>query len=333
MAGSGKERLWQFKWHYFLLSLLIAGLVVAAAGEIVVLRTGRADLTAQLLWVVGGAVFGAAILMAVFAILLLTRELVSSIKANNQKLDGVMEILNKNRAVMTQISRYGRISETAKAVVLRDSDSQALREAVLEKLYQQDFEASDVLIDQIAARPEFRALAQQLRVEADKYRHAGEQERISQIVGHIEKLFEEYRWVEARAEVERLAKVYGESEKVAAVRQKLVEKKEQRKKELLQAWDEAVKRRETDRSLEVLKELDLYLTPNEGLALQESARDVFRTKLHNLGVQFSLAVADRQWDSALQTGQQIARDFPNSRMAQEIRERLDVLRQRATKGA
>jgi len=95
----------------------------------------------------------------------------------------------------------------------------------------------------------------------------------------------------------------------------------------LAAWDDAVKGQETDRSLDILKELDLYLTPNEGLALQEAARDVFRTKLHNLGVQFSIAVTKKQWPSALGIGQQIVKDFPNSRMSEEIRGKLNVLRQ------
>ncbi|MBA7645497.1 hypothetical protein ES703_53255 [subsurface metagenome] len=97
---------------------------------------------------------------------------------------------------------------------------------------------------------------------------------------------------------------------------------------MLTAWDDAVKRQATDRSLEILRELDLYLSPNEGLALQEAARDAFRTKLHNLGVQFSLVVSARQWARALEIGQQIVRDFPNSRMADEIRGKLDILKQR-----
>ena len=46
----------------------------------------------------------------------------------------------------------------------------------------------------------------------------------------------------------------------------------------------------------------MYLTPNEALALQEAAKDVFRTKLHNLGVQFALAVSDKQWSNALEIG-------------------------------
>jgi hypothetical protein len=97
---------------------------------------------------------------------------------------------------------------------------------------------------------------------------------------------------------------------------------------LLTAWDDAVQRRATDRCLEILKELDLYLTPNEGLALQEAAKDVFKTKLHNLGVQFSLAISGKNWARAIEIGRQITHHFPNSKMAGEIREKMDVLRQK-----
>ena len=82
--------------------------------------------------------------------------------------------------------------------------------------------------------------------------------------------------------------------------------------------------------LEILKELDLYLTPNEGLALQEAAREVFRTKLHNLGVQFALAVAGKDWAKAIGTGRGIMDEFPNSKMAEEIRDRWDALEQKLT---
>jgi len=50
-------------------------------------------------------------------------------------------------------------------------------------------------------------------------------------------------------------------------------------------------------------------------------------KLHNLGEQFSLLVTEKQWNSALGIGQQIVEDFPNSKMAEEIRTKMDVLRQ------
>ena len=117
-----------------------------------------------------------------------------------------------------------------------------------------------------------------------------------------------------------------DSEQAKDMRQKLIDKKNERKKILLSAWDDAIKRQATDRSLEILRDLDQYLTPNEGIALQEAARDVFRTKLHNLGVRFSLAVSNKDWSTALITGRQIITEFPNSKMAGEIREKIEILK-------
>jgi hypothetical protein len=111
------------------------------------------------------------------------------------------------------------------------------------------------------------------------------------------------------------------------MRQILHDKKQERKRILLAAWDDAITHQETDRSLEILKELDQYLTPNEALALQEAASDVFRTKLHNLGVQFSISVTEKRWTDALDIGQQIINNFPNSKMSEEIRSKLHVLKQ------
>ena len=124
-------------------------------------------------------------------------------------------------------------------------------------------------------------------------------------------------------------KFYTEREAAQVEEEEKIE--EEHKKLLLSTWDEAVKRQTTDRSLEILRELDLYLTPNEGLALQEAARDVFRNKLHNLGVQFSLAVSGKQWGKAIETGLQIIHDFPNSKMAEEIRGKMNILKQNIKK--
>ena len=128
-------------------------------------------------------------------------------------------------------------------------------------------------------------------------------------------------------QIEGLIKAHPESERARAMRQRLHQKREEHKKELLSAWDDAVQRQDTDKGLTILKELDHYLTPNEALALQEAAKDVYRTKLHNLGVKFSLAVSDKNWSDALQVGQQIITEFPNSKMGEEIRSKLDVLQQ------
>jgi len=278
----------------------------------------------QLVWLFGALV----VLSSALIILSKMFKILDTLSENGAKLEKIAGALAKNRAELAQINHNTCMSETAKSIAFRDADRQALREAVFDKLQQQDFDTTDEIIDEIAHSAGYEELAKQLRAEADKYRDATDAERVNQVISHIEKLFENHQWAKASEQIERLIRAEPNSEKAKAMRQRLLDKKEERKKILLTAWDDAVKRQATDRSLEILKELDQYLTPNEALALQEAARDVFRNKLHNLGVQFSLAVSGRQWTKALETGQQIIRDFPNSKMSTEIREKMDILRQK-----
>jgi len=194
-------------------------------------------------------------------------------------------------------------------------------------LQQKDFDGANEIIEQIAQRSEYKEIAEQLRAQAGHYHDATDHDRFEQVASHIEKLVNDCHWARASAQIEGLIKAHPESERAKALRQTLHDRKQDRKRILLAAWDDAVKRQETDRSLDILKELDFYLTPNEGLALQEAARDVFRTKLHNLGVQFAIAVTEKQWVGAMDIGQQIINDFPNSKMSEEIRGKLTVLQQ------
>ena len=44
-------------------------------------------------------------------------------------------------------------------------------------------------------------------------------------------------------------------------------------------------------------------------------------------VEFAIAVTEKRWVNALDIGQHIIVDFPNSKMSEEIRGKLDVLKQ------
>jgi len=322
MSSQKDSFLQRFRWHIVIICVALA-IVVLLTMFTDIFKAEETNLLRQLVLMLGGLVF----ISALLAMLSKLFNILEMLRDNSTKLEEVTGSLEKIHAGLTQINHSTRVSETAKAIVFRDADRQSLREAVFEKLQQQDFDAAQEILDEIAKRPEYRELAEQLRAQAEKYRTATNQERLNQVTAHIEKLLNNCHWAMASAQIEGLIKAYPDNEQVKSMRQILLDKKQERKRILLAAWDDAVKGQETDRSLDILKELDLYLTPNEGLALQEAARDVFRTKLHNLGVQFSIAVTEKQWPSALGIGQHIIKDFPNSRMSEEIRGKLNVLRQ------
>ena len=70
---------------------------------------------------------------------------------------------------------------------------------------------------------------------------------------------------------------------------------EQHKQVLKLAWEDALRRTDTDQAIDVLKELDQYLSPAEAQTLQSSARTVFKEKLLQLGIQFRFAVKEGRW--------------------------------------
>lgn len=321
--NSKKDSFWhQYKWYVVIIGIALV-LIIYLTLFTDVFLSSESNLLPQLVLVLGVLVA----LSALLAMLSRLFKILDALRDNSAKLEEVAGALEKISAGLTQINHSTRVSETVKAIAFRDADRQSLREAVFDKLQQQEFDAAQQIIDEIAKRPEYSDLAEQLKAQVEKYHKATDQERLKQAIAHIERLLDNCRWARASAQIEGLIKAYPDYEKAKLMRQILIDKKQQRKKILLAAWDDAIRQQETDRSLEILKELDLYLTPNEGLALQEAARDIFRTKLHNLGVQFSIAVTEKKWDGALNIGRQIIKEFPNSRMSQEIRGKLDVLQQ------
>ena len=312
----------QYKWHLVVICAVVVCVFYLTLFTDIFQKSQAGSLN-QLLFVLGALVFISALLTMLSRVF----KILDALRDNSAKLEEVTKALENISSGMAQINHSTRVSDAAKAIAFRDADIQTLREAVFDKLQQQDFNAAEDIINEIAKRPEYKELAEQLRIQTKRYHDSTDQERLNQVIAHINKLLDDYQWGRASAQIEGLIKAHPDNEQAKAMRQVLLDKKQERKRILLAAWDDAIQKQETDRSLDILKELDQYLTPNEGLALQEAARDVFRTKLHNLGVQFAISVTEKRWVDALEIGQNIITDFPNSKMSEEIRGKLDVLKQ------
>ena len=311
---------WASQLHWLFLGLAAIALTVWVLTDIVPALKGSFFVLAY---------FAAAV--ALFAILFMLNNAVKMLTEYRRQIDQINEILAAIKPLIQQTAQGMQLSETAKTLIYHDTDSQYLRAAVMDKLHQKDFKSTYAMIEDISHRNEYKELAKDLKDVADKYRDATDNDRLSQVTSYIDRLLDQYQWATASAQIENFIRNNPDLQDAPSLRQKLADKKELRKRQLLAEWDEAVKREDTDRSLIVLKELDMYLTPSEGLALQEAASQVFKSKLHNLGVQFALAVSDKHWSDALVIGQDIMKNFPNSKMADEIRGKLTTLRDLARK--
>ena len=322
---------WQFKWHTLFAFIILLAACLLLIGKILGGNSSPPDELGSRLISIAGTLFWVSGFYAVFAALLLFSEIVHSLKRNSEKVDNTAETLSRQNNLLTRISQAAHLSDTAKEIVFRDSEQMELGEAVLTKLHQHDFDEAESMINAMSEYPKYKDLANRLKRMTVKYRSATEEGRVNQIITHIEDLFEQKLWIQAAAQIENLLKTFSYSDKAKTMPARLRQRKDRQKRELLADWDLAVREKNTDRGLEILKELDMYLSPNEALALRESASSVFKTKLHNMGVEFSVAVAEQNWKKAFETGRDIVQNFPNSRMAAEIRSKLDILSERAKK--
>ena len=241
----------------------------------------------------------------------------------------VSDRLDRMIALLNTVAEQQLISDRAKHVAFRDKDRDAIRRAIQEDIARQDWDAATKLADDMER--EFGTKA-----EADRFREEIRQKcaecRLKQVeegMAAIDRHTRAEQWNSALREAEKLLQTHGEDERVRNLPQEIENRRQAYKRQLLESWHEAVARHDVDGSIEILKQLDTYLTPREAEGMQETARNIFREKLNTLGKQFATAVQEHRWGESIRVGDAIVRDFPNTRIAQEVREKMDVLRKRA----
>ena len=277
--------------------------------------------------VAGGFFLFVAVMMMTFVPLLLKVE--SSISRQLGELKDLNEAVVRQAALLESVVENTHISDAAKSLAHREQELDALRGAIREDLRGEKWEAALTLVEEMERRFGYKEEADRIREEVDDARNEAIQARLGEAIDMIESHFQSLAWDRAQNEMDRLSHALPDNARVIALQDRMRTLKEKHKAELLHQWDEAVRRSDTDQAIDILKELDQYLSPAEAHSLQASARNVFKEKLMQMGVQFRFAVMEKRWNDALTTGMELIREYPNARMASEVRDVLDTLRERA----
>jgi hypothetical protein len=309
--------------------LALAVAATTAEAALAISQTSDPVLIATYVVAILAELTGALLAIVAYGLVSVWVQIAAGVRGGNDRLSRIESLLEAHDGKLQRLSDLAPLSDQAKALIFRDREIDAVRETIHECLARQDYTQANHLIDRMDKQFGHSSEAQRFRTEVEANREATIDEKINAAIDRVDRIIAQKNWPRALRESERLGEVFPESVKVASLPKRITEARARHKRELLSEYGEAVKRNDVDRSIELLKELDTYLTPQEAAALQESARGVFRAKLHNLGIQFAIAVTDEQWASALKTGEEIVREFPNTRMATEVRQKLDTLRQRA----
>lgn len=238
------------------------------------------------------------------------------------------------RAVVKAIettAQEGGLSEAAKRVIHRREEREILCKAIEQDIQDRDWNAAMILVKELAERFGYRQDAESFRTRIERARAETLEAQVSEAIRRLDAMIGEQRWADAMAEAASIGRLYPESPRVEGLTDRVVTARDRFKHDLERRFLEAAQREDTELAMNLLKELDLYLTEEEAERYREVARGVIGRARDNLGVRFKIAVQDKNWNTALEVAEQILEEFPNSRMATEVREMLDGLRERAAR--
>ncbi len=230
---------------------------------------------------------------------------------------------------LNTISEQQLISDRAKTVAYRDKDREALRRAIREEMGRKDYEASRALVDDMERTFGYRQEAAQFRSEIDASQQDIIRKQVNDAVQVIDRHVRGEQWEEAHREAVKLAEMFPGNEQVVRLPQEIEARRSALKKQLVDSLKAAAARHDNDGAIEILKQVDPYLTRDEAAELEDLARGVFKERLANLKSQFSAAALDHRYAEAVRLGDIIVNEYPNTRMAQEVRDMMGTLRQRA----
>lgn len=279
-------------------------------------------------FITAGIGVGAIAALLYVAACALLKAISSLFRSYNALLD-VCEFLRRQVEYARATAETSAMSDWAKRTVYREKDYEFLRDTIQGALVRQDWAMAEHLIRELDEQFGLKDAARELRDEMTKRRQSTVEDQVQAALDRFDAVCKAHKWAQAQREIERLGKLFPGEARIAGLPHELELRKNHHKRELLREYNDTVRHGEVEKAHALLLELDHYLTPNEAAALKESARGVFKAKLQQMGVEFSMAISERRYASAMEVGVALVREFPNSRYAHEIQNMLPKLRERA----
>jgi tetratricopeptide (TPR) repeat protein len=233
------------------------------------------------------------------------------------------------RAVKTLTDQSG-LSNDARRVLNRQAERDLLRLAIEEDIENRNWDAAMVLVKELAENFGYRSDAEEFRRKIEQAREQTQDRDVGEAIAYLDTLIINRRWDSAFSDAARVQRLYPDSPRVEGLKDRVDQARASYKTDLERRFMDAANEGRADEAMTLLRELDFYLTVEQAEPLREMARGVIGKARDRLGEQFKQAVQDKRWAEAVRTGERIIADFPNTRMAAEVRDVIDGIRIRAS---
>jgi tetratricopeptide (TPR) repeat protein len=247
----------------------------------------------------------------------------------DEQADNIQKGLHNLRDAIELLQENIVLSDDARRVLNRKKEGTLLRAAIEEDIRTGDFDAAMVLVRELAERFGYRNDAESFRSRIEAARSGTVHTEINNAIASLDAMIAECRWDEAFTEASRITRVYHESHAAEGLRHRVEAARMRYKEDLERRFLQAAHAGEAEQAMGLLREMDAYHSEQESERFLEVARGVIGQARENLGAQFKLAIHDKAWDNAEEVGQRIIEEFPNTRMAEEVRAMIDTIRERA----
>ena len=274
---------------------------------------------------IAGGVVGLVITLTMLPVCLFLRARMVRVD-QTEKLESGMHAL---RGAIQLLQENIVLSDDARRVLNRKKEGELLRAAIEEDIRTGDFDAAMVLVRELAERFGYRNDAEAFRSRIEASRSNTVHTQINDAILGLDTMIGEGRWDAAFAEAARITRVYNESHAVEGLRHRVESARTRYKEDLERRFLQAAHEGEVEEAMELLREMDQYHSEQESEQFLEVARGVIGKARENLGAEFKLALHDKAWDRAERVGHRIIEEFPNTRMAVEVRGMIDTIRERA----
>lgn len=224
--------------------------------------------------------------------------------------------------------RESGLSEAAKRVLHRREERNLLRQAIEQDIAAEDWDAAMSLVKELAERFGYRLDAEEFRARIEQARTQTLDRSVLSLIEKLDAHIADRQWDEAQAKAAKIVRLFPDSPRIDGLVERVNDSRNRYKLELERKFLKAAEREEIEQAMKLLKEMDEYLGSDEAEPFREVARGVIGKARDNLGVRFKLAIQDRAWTVALEVGERIMADFPNTRMADEVRKMIDTIRER-----
>jgi hypothetical protein len=234
---------------------------------------------------------------------------------------------------LARLDEHVILSDHAKRVLFRERELGLLRQAIETDIAHGKYNAALALCEEMAGVFGYREEAEAYRQQIMQISRERRDQEVHAAVAGLDHHLAARDWRSAYEESARIKRLYPEAHVDLQLDQRIAQARDTHKQELEAKLLDAAQRDDTEQAMVILRQLDRYMTREEAARLSEVAARIIEQHRETLSTSFRMAVNDKRWAEASSLGDRIIAEFPNSKMADEVRSMLDVIRTRATQSA